>query len=90
MLKGSEENERPYSKSDVPELLHKLLKKGLIQLPKSKHPENVRRTNDLKYCKYHRIIGHPIDKCNTFRGQVVQLAKDEKIIFNGEDTKESD
>jgi len=30
MLRDSEENEYPYSESDVPEILHKLLEKGLI------------------------------------------------------------
>ena len=68
MLRGSEENECPYSEFDAPEVLHKLLEKGLIKLPESNRPEKVRRTNDPKYCNYHRIISHPIEKCNAFRG----------------------
>jgi len=63
MRRGSEENEFPYSESDAPEMLLTLLKKGLIELPESKRPEEVGRTNDPKYCKYHRIISHPIEKC---------------------------
>ena len=58
ILRGSEENECPYFESDAPEILHKLLEKGLIELPKSNRPEEVGRTNDPKYCKYHRIISH--------------------------------
>jgi len=66
--RSSEENEYPYSESDAPEMLHKLLKKGLIEFPESKRPEKVGRTDDSKYCKYHKIISHPIEKCSAFRG----------------------
>jgi len=54
--------------SDAPEILQKLLEKGFIELPESKCPEEVGRTNDPKYYQYHRIIGHPIEKCDVFRG----------------------
>jgi len=37
MLKGSKENECRFP--DLPEILHKLLKKGFIELSESKHPE---------------------------------------------------
>jgi len=66
MLRGFEENECPYFESDALEILHMLLKKGPIELSESKSPQKVRRTNDPKYCKYHRIISHPIEKCNVF------------------------
>ena len=88
MLRGSKKNAYPYSESDAPEILHKLLEKGLIELPESKRPKEVGRTDDPKYCEYHRIIGHPIE--NAFRGQVLQLVKEGKITFNGEETEESD
>ena len=80
----------PYSESDVPKMLHKLLEKRLIELSESKCPEEVGRTDDPKYCEYHRIIGHPIEKCKAFRGQVLQLVKEGKITFNGEETEELD
>ena len=67
MRRGFEENEFPYSESDAPEMLHTLLEKGLIELPELKRPKEVRRTND----PYHRIISHPIENCNAFRGQVL-------------------
>jgi len=38
MLRGSEENECPYSESDAPETLHKLLEKGPIELLESRLP----------------------------------------------------
>jgi len=90
MLRDFEEKECPYSESDVPEMLDKLLEKGLIELPESSRPEEIGRTNDPKYCKYHRIISHPIEKCKAFRRQVLQLVKEGKIILDEDDTEESD
>jgi len=49
MPRCSEENEYPYSESDVPKMLHKLLKKGLIELPEAKRLEEVGRADDPKY-----------------------------------------
>jgi len=63
MLINSEEKECPYFEFDVPEMMDKLLKKELIELPELSRPEEIRRTNDPRYCKYHRIISHPIEKC---------------------------
>jgi len=64
---GSKEKECLYFGSDAPELLDKLLKKVLIELPKSKRLEEIGRINDSKYCRYHRIISHLIEKCRTFK-----------------------
>ena len=90
MHRCSEENEYPCSELDVQKMLHKLLEKGLIELPESKRPEEVGRTDDPKYCEYHRIIGHPIEQCDAFRGQVLQLLKEGKITSDEEETEESD
>jgi len=90
MLSNSEEKECPYSESDVPEMLDKLFEKALIELLESRRPEEIGRTNDPKYSKYHKIISHPIEKCKTFRRQVLQLVKEGKIVLDEEDTKESD
>jgi len=90
MLRDSKEKECPYSESGVPEMLDKLLEKGLIKLPESSRPEEIGRTNDPKYCKYHRIISHLIEKCKAFRRQVLQLVKEGKITLDEEDTEKSD
>jgi len=88
-LKDSKESEYPYSDFDAPEMLHKLLERGLIELPESKRSEEVGRTDYPKYCEYHRIIGHSIENCNAFRGQVLQFVKEGKTTLGGEDTEES-
>jgi len=68
----------------------KLLEERLIELPESKCPEEIGRTSDPKYCKYHRIIDHSVEKCRTFKEQVMQLAKEGKITLGREDTEKSD
>jgi len=90
MLRDSEKNECPYSESDALEILHKLLEKGLIELPELRRHKEIGRTNDPKHYKYHRIFSHPIEKYKAFRGQVLQLIKEGKITLDGEDTEESD
>jgi len=74
----------------VPTMLDKLLEKRLIELLESKRPEEIGRTSDPKYCRSYRTICHPIEKCSTFKEQVIQLAKEKKITLIGEDTEESD
>jgi len=38
---------------------------------------------------YHTITSHPIEKCKTFKRQVLQLANEEKITLDEEDIKKS-
>ncbi|KAM2653540.1 hypothetical protein EV2_025168 [Malus domestica] len=49
--------------SDMDAMLDDLLEKKVIELPECKRPEEMNRVNDLKYCKYHRIVNHPVGKC---------------------------
>ena len=37
------------------------------------------KVDDPNFCKYHRIIGHPIQKCFVFKEQIMKLAKENKI-----------
>ena len=90
MLRDYEKNEYSYSEYDAPKMLDKLLEKWLVELPESRGPEEIGRTNDPNYCKYHRIVGHPIKKCKAFRRQVLQLANEGNITLDEEDTEEYD
>jgi len=71
-------------------MLDKLLEKGLVELQESKRQEEIGRTSNPKYCRYHRIISHLIEKCRTFKEQVMQLAKEGKITLGREDTEKYD
>ena len=63
----------------VPNILEQLLQLKLIELPECKWLEDMGKVDDPNYCKYHRIIGHPIQKCYVFKEQIMKLAKENKI-----------
>jgi len=62
-----------------------LLKKGDIQLPKSKRPAEVARSADSKYCRYHEMVSHPLEKCITFKAHIMRLIEDGAIILDLDD-----
>ncbi|KAL9233128.1 hypothetical protein vseg_008162 [Gypsophila vaccaria] len=68
--------------SNLPSMLDELLEKNVIQLPEPKRPEQVNKTIDPNYCRYHRMVSHPLEKCITLKERIMQLAKDGKIILD--------
>ena len=64
---------------DVPNILEQLLQMKLVELPGSKRPEDRGKVDNSNNCKYHRIIGHLIQKCFVFKEQIMKLAKENKI-----------
>jgi len=63
-------------------MLDDLLEKGVIQLPEPKRPKEVGRTTDSKYCYYHRIVSHPLEKCVMIEEGIMQLAKKGRIMLD--------
>ena len=51
---------RSFKNEDVEDFFTSLLEQGLIELPEPKRPDEVGRVGDPKYCKFHRVISHPI------------------------------
>ncbi|KAL0420666.1 UNVERIFIED_CONTAM: hypothetical protein Slati_3089500 [Sesamum latifolium] len=86
ILKELQEKEYPFPDSDVPYIFDELLERKLIELPESKHPDEAGRVNDPKYCKYHRVVSHPIERCFVFKEKIMALAKEGKIILDVEET----
>ena len=78
-FKEREQNVYPFPDEDVPNILEQLLQLKLIELLECKRPEDMGKVDDPNYCKYHRIIGHPIQKCFVFKEQIMTLAKENKI-----------
>ncbi|KAH6763350.1 hypothetical protein C2S52_020783 [Perilla frutescens var. hirtella] len=78
-VKATPQREYPFLDSDVPGIFEDLLKAKLIELPKMKRPEESGRTDEPKYCKYHRLVGHPIQDCFIFKDKVMQLSRQGKI-----------
>ena len=56
-----QEKQYPFLDSDVSKTLDYLLTLKVIELAKMKHPEEANQTNDSKYCKYHRLVSHPVE-----------------------------
>ena len=44
------------------------------------------RVNDPKYCKYHRIVSHPVGKCFILKELIMKLAQQGQIELDLEDT----
>ena len=45
--------------------------------------------DDPNYCKYHRIISHPIQKCFVLKELIMKLAKKRKINLDFNDVAQS-
>ena len=67
--------------ADVSSILDDLLKNKLIQLPEMKRPNEADKVNDPNYCKYHRLVSHPVEKCFVLKDKIIELYKDGKIEF---------
>ncbi|KAL0462701.1 UNVERIFIED_CONTAM: hypothetical protein Slati_0157700 [Sesamum latifolium] len=69
----------PFLDSKVFGIFDDLLNANLIELPEMKRSEEAGKTNDLKYFKYHRLVGYPIHDCFIFKDKVMNLARQGKI-----------
>ncbi|GAV81272.1 Cornifin domain-containing protein, partial [Cephalotus follicularis] len=76
----SESREKKEPKKDV--YLGSTPKQKLIKLPTPKHPEEAGQVNDPKYCRYHQIASHPLEKCFILKDLILQLINEKKIILD--------
>ena len=81
-FKEREQKVYPFPDEDVPNILEQLLQLKLIELPECRRLEDMGKVDDPNYGKYHRIIGHPIQKCFVFKEEIMKLAKENKIDLN--------
>ncbi|KAL0373897.1 UNVERIFIED_CONTAM: hypothetical protein Sradi_3305400 [Sesamum radiatum] len=88
-LKEIQTKQYPFLDSDVSEIFEDLLNANVIELPEMKRPEEAGKTDDPKYCKYHRLVGHLIHDCFIFKDKIMQLARQGKISVE-EDNATSD
>ncbi|KAK4721412.1 hypothetical protein R3W88_011645 [Solanum pinnatisectum] len=64
----------PFLDSDVSEIFDELLELKLIDW----------KTNDPNYCKYHRFVSHPLEKCFIVKDRVMWLVNENKIVLDDE------
>ncbi|MCQ7416343.1 hypothetical protein NP118_23335 [Salmonella enterica] len=88
-LKERQEKVYPFPDSDISDMLEQLLEKQLIELPECKRPEEMGRVNDPNYCKYHRVISHPVEKCFVLKELILKLAKEKKIELDLDEVAQS-
>ncbi|KAM2672670.1 hypothetical protein EV1_008331 [Malus domestica] len=74
-LKELEEKIYPFPDSDVVAMLDNLLDKKVISLPECRRPEEMNRTDNPRYCKFHRFISHPTEKCFVLKDPILKLAQ---------------
>ncbi|KAH0644629.1 hypothetical protein KY284_032513 [Solanum tuberosum] len=79
-----QENEYPFLDSDVYDIFDELLELKLIELPEMKQPDEAGKADDPNYCKYHRLVSHPLKKCFVFKDRVMRLVREKKIILDDE------
>ncbi|KAA0043322.1 uncharacterized protein E6C27_scaffold110G002330 [Cucumis melo var. makuwa] len=88
-LNERQEKIYPFPNSDLPDMLDQLLEKQLVQLPECKRPVEMGRVNDPNYCKYHRVISHPVEKCFVLKELILKLALDKKIELELDDVAQT-
>jgi hypothetical protein len=57
----------------------------VIELPEMKCPEEANQTNDSKYCKYHHLVSHLVERCFVLKDKIIELARQGKITFDEDD-----
>ncbi|KAM2473138.1 hypothetical protein PS1_006001 [Malus domestica] len=85
-LKELEEKTYPFPDSDVVAMLDDLLDKKVISFPECRRPEEMYCTDSPRYCKFHRFISHPTEKCFILKDLILKLAQQGKIELDLEDT----
>ncbi|KAM1692227.1 hypothetical protein ACFX2K_031869 [Malus domestica] len=88
-LKELEEMTYPFPDSDVVAMLEDLLEKKVIGLPECKRPEEMSRTDSPRYCKFHRFISHPTEKCFMLKDLIMKLAQKGIIELDLDDVVKS-
>ncbi|KAA0041804.1 ty3-gypsy retrotransposon protein [Cucumis melo var. makuwa] len=78
-LKERQEKVYHFRDSGLPDMLEQLLEKQLIQLSECKQLVEIGMVNDHNYCKYHRVIRHPIEKCFVLKELILKLPLDKRI-----------
>ncbi|KAL6279350.1 hypothetical protein ACE6H2_016231 [Prunus campanulata] len=70
-------------------MLEDLLEKKAIELPECKRLEEMNHINHLKYCMYHRVISHPVEKCFMLKDLIMKLAQQGRIKVDHDNVVES-
>ena len=77
-LQERKEKKYPFDDDDVQGIFDELMAAKAISLPDPKRPAEVNKTNDPRYCPYHRIVSHPIKDCYVFKDIIEDMIRKER------------
>ncbi|KAH7844403.1 hypothetical protein Vadar_027560 [Vaccinium darrowii] len=80
-LKERKDAKYSFHDDDVEAIFKELLKEKAIILPKPKRSFEVSKTNNPKYCQYHRIVSHPMMECYVLKDIIQKMIKDGDIVL---------
>jgi len=83
-LKERQEKVYPFPDSDISRMLDDLLEANIIELPEVKRPNEANQMDNPNYCKYHRLISHPVKKCFVLKDKIMRLHENGDIVFDDE------
>ena len=70
---------RQYSFKDEHSLFKLFNKSNRLKLLEARRPEEVGKTDNPKYCLYHRMLGHPTKSCYIFN-KIFQALIDTEVL----------
>ena len=77
------EKKYPFDDDDVQGIFDELMATKAISIPEPKQPKEVNKTNDPRYCPYHRIISHSIKDCCVFKDIIEDMIRRGEIEIKG-------
>jgi len=80
---------KQYSFKDkqVVAIFHLLHKGNKLKLPDARRFNEVGRTNDPNYCRFHRMVHHPINKCFVLKDKIQALVDAGVLTLESEQKK---
>uniref|UniRef100_A0A6N2MI02 Retrotransposon gag domain-containing protein n=1 Tax=Salix viminalis TaxID=40686 RepID=A0A6N2MI02_SALVM len=84
VVNSTAEKVYPFPDSDISRMLDDLLEANIIELPEVKRPEEANQVDNPNYCKYHRLISHPLEKCFVLKDKIMRLHENGDIVFDDE------
>uniref|UniRef100_A0A6N2MST0 Retrotransposon gag domain-containing protein n=1 Tax=Salix viminalis TaxID=40686 RepID=A0A6N2MST0_SALVM len=84
VVNSTAEKVYPFPDSDISRMLDDLLEANIIELPEVKRPEEANQVDNPNYCKYHRLISHPVEKCFVLKDKIMRLHENGDIVFDDE------
>lgn len=78
-LKERKDVKYSFTDEDVDEIFDSLLQANALTLPKLKRHGEINRTDDPKYCRYHRIVSHPSKDCYVLKNIINGMVRMNQI-----------